>query len=176
VAVAEVEAWELHKTIAFAEELASRSSMTLAKAERLYADREPSMPTENNYGEKRGPFVFTDHPHDQHRAERYDEAVNALLAMVAQAKRLTPSSEHLAAAVVGLDFGEAIEEDRARFPHESFTLLSALLVGHRLGDGTVEMVLMIGSDVSRRVYPQNMVLIDRDYGMVQAVPEGDLVS
>lgn len=138
-------------------------------------ERKATMPTENNYGEKQGPFVFTDHPHDQARAERYDETINTLLAMVAHASGPVPSSEELVAAVVGLDHTEAIEEDRAHFPYDSFTRFGQpVAVGHRVGQ-TTELVYMLGSDVSRTVYSQNMVLLDRGYGMVQAVPEGSLV-
>jgi hypothetical protein len=127
---------------------------------------------------KRGPsFSFTDHPHDQIRAQRYDSTCHTLLEMVAKANRPAPTTEELVEAILGLEHGEAIQEDSARFPHASFTRFAVPLgVNHQLDDGTVERVWMVGSDVSRRIYPQNMVLITRDNGMAQVVPEGSLVD
>jgi len=134
------------------------------------------MVTENNYGEKGPRFCFTDHPHDQVRAERYDSICYTLLEMVAKANRPAPTTKQMINAILGLEHGEAIEEHRARFPYESFHRLDTpYLVGHRLDHGIIERVRVVGTDVSRRVYKQNMVLIQRAYGMVQPVPEGDLV-
>lgn len=109
------------------------------------------------------------------RLVRAEELQRALLMGAMRAGRPEPSQADLDAAVVSLDFGEAIEEDRARFRYESFERFPEIAVTHRLANGTVEHVWMIGSDVSRTVYPQNMVLIIRDFGIAQVVPEGDLV-
>jgi len=154
--------------------VARATLVVLYQAEVAY--REKLMVTENNYGEQ-GPFHFTEHPHDQVRAQRYDSIINTLTEMVASTRQPVPTTEQLIDAILGLEHGEAIEEDRARFPHESFTRFGVPVpVKHRLADGTIEQVHMVGSDVSRQVYPQNVVLIARPYDMAQVVPEGDLVS
>lgn len=111
------------------------------------------------------------------RLVRAEELQRALLRGSLLAGRPEPSPAELEAAVVSSDHTEAIEEDRARFRYESFTrFFPPMGVMHRLADGTMESVLMVGSDVSRRTFDQNMVLIVRDNGMLQAVSEGSVLQ
>jgi hypothetical protein len=134
--------------------------------------REPSMPTENNYGER----TAEQKADERVRLVRAEEATRALLRGITLAGRPEPSEAEMRAALVSLDHTEAIEEDRARFPYESFKRFDIPMpVGHRVGM-KVEIVHMIGSDFSRTIYPQNMALIVRTFGIPQVVPEDSLLS
>lgn len=195
-----------HLVTIYQAELDFRIELHKADRARTQQAKADAMVTENNYGEQGscrcpathhhldcpqrpkptgdravqqpGPFHFTDHPHDQVRAQRYDSIINTLTEMVANANRPVPTTEQLIEAIIGLEHGEAIEEDRARFPYPSFTRFALPVpCGYRHEDGTIERgVYIIGSDVSRRIYKQNVVLIARSQGPAQVVAEGDLVS